>query len=44
MDVTSEADMQRLVGAAWQTFGRLDIMICNAGFGFYEPLKTPAPT
>jgi NADP-dependent 3-hydroxy acid dehydrogenase YdfG len=34
-DVTHEADMQRLVRAAVDTFGRLDVMMCNAGFGIY---------
>src|SRR6188768_3230863 len=41
MDVTSEPDVQRLVAAAEQTFGRLDIMVCNAGFGFYGTVEDP---
>jgi len=32
-DVTSDADMQGLVGSAVARFGRLDVMMCNAGFG-----------
>jgi 3-oxoacyl-[acyl-carrier protein] reductase len=32
-DVTDEAQVQRLVDAAVQTFGRLDVMINNAGLG-----------
>jgi NADP-dependent 3-hydroxy acid dehydrogenase YdfG len=32
-DVTREDDMQRLVRASLDRFGRLDVMICNAGFG-----------
>lgn len=32
-DVTSEADMTRFAAAAVERFGRLDVMICNAGFG-----------
>ena len=32
-DVTSESDVQRFVGATVERFGRLDVMICNAGFG-----------
>jgi short-subunit dehydrogenase len=32
-DVASEADMDRFVGAAIERFGRLDVMMCNAGFG-----------
>ena len=35
-DVTSEADMQTLVARAVETFGRLDVMICNAGIGYHE--------
>lgn len=35
MDVTREADVAALVEAATRDFGRLDIMICNAGFGYY---------
>jgi len=43
MDVTSEADVQRLVDAARRTFGDLHIMICNAGFGYYGTVEeTPA--
>jgi len=32
-DVTREDDMHQLVDAAVAEFGRLDVMICNAGFG-----------
>jgi short-subunit dehydrogenase len=32
-DVTSEEDMNNLVGRAVEQFGRLDVMMCNAGFG-----------
>jgi len=35
MDVANEADVARLVQRAQDAFGRLDIVICNAGFGFY---------
>jgi NADP-dependent 3-hydroxy acid dehydrogenase YdfG len=34
-DVTREADMTRFVASALERFGRLDVMICNAGFGIY---------
>jgi short-subunit dehydrogenase len=45
MDVTSEADVQRLVQHARDAFGRLDIMICNAGFGYYGTVEeTPVAT
>jgi NAD(P)-dependent dehydrogenase (short-subunit alcohol dehydrogenase family) len=43
MDVTREPDVQALVGLATREFGRLDIMICNAGFGYYGPIdETPS--
>ena len=35
MDVTREAEVVRLVTRAQEAFGRLDIMVCNAGFGYY---------
>src|SRR5262245_53103724 len=35
MDVTNEADVVRLVERAREAFGGLDIVICNAGFGYY---------
>ncbi len=39
-DVTREADMQRLVASAVERFGRLDVMMCNAGFGIAGTLDT----
>lgn len=39
MDVTSEEDVAQLVSRAQQAFGRLDIMMCNAGFGFYGTVE-----
>ncbi len=32
-DVTNEGDMAAFVASTVDTFGRLDVMICNAGFG-----------
>jgi len=43
MDVTSESDMQRLVEAARAGSGRLDIMVCNAGFGYYGTVEETPP-
>ena len=43
-DVTSEGDVQRMVEHARNSFGRFDIMICNAGFGYYGTVEeTPTP-
>src|SRR5262245_63379019 len=42
-DVTSEEDMRRFVTRAVETFGRLDVMICNAGIGFHDAFdRTPS--
>ena len=43
MDVTSEADMTRLVSHAESAFGGLQIMVCNAGFGFYGSAEETPP-
>jgi NAD(P)-dependent dehydrogenase (short-subunit alcohol dehydrogenase family) len=42
-DVTVEADMARLVGDTVARFGRLDVMICNAGFGIAGAIDDIAP-
>jgi short-subunit dehydrogenase len=43
IDVTREADNVRLIAEAQARFGRLDIMICNAGFGYYGTLEETPP-
>jgi len=43
MDVTIEADVTRLVAHARNVFGRLDIMVCNAGFGYYGTVEETPP-
>jgi short-subunit dehydrogenase len=43
MDVTIESDVQRLVTRAREAFGSLDIMICNAGFGYYGTVEDTSP-
>jgi len=43
MDVTREPDVRALVDLAVREFGRLDIMLCNAGFGYYGAIdETPS--
>ena len=42
-DVTREADVAALIAYARRQFGSVDIMICNAGFGFYGTVEdTPS--
>lgn len=44
-DVATEADVAGLVQRAQEAFGRLDIVICNAGFGYYGTVEeTPGDT
>jgi NADP-dependent 3-hydroxy acid dehydrogenase YdfG len=42
-DVTSDTEMQSFVDAAFASFGRLDVVICNAGFGIYGTIEMVAP-
>jgi len=42
-DVTSPDDMRALVDRAVATFGRLDVMICNAGIGFHGSFDETTP-
>jgi short-subunit dehydrogenase len=43
MDVTREEDCERLVERAQAVFGPLDIMVCNAGFGYYGTVEQTPP-
>jgi short-subunit dehydrogenase len=42
-DVTSESDVAHLVARAHESFGGLDVMVCNAGFGYYGTLEETPP-
>ena len=42
-DVTSAADMDAFVGQTVARFGRLDVMMCNAGFGIAGAIDDIAP-
>lgn len=42
-DVTRETDMTSFVARAVERFGRLDVMICNAGFGIYGAIDQIEP-
>lgn len=43
-DVTRPDDMRRLVSSAVERFGRLDVMIANAGIGYHGTLDETPPT
>jgi NAD(P)-dependent dehydrogenase (short-subunit alcohol dehydrogenase family) len=43
MDVAREDDVRALVDMAVREFGRLDVMICNAGFGYYGAIDETPP-
>ena len=43
VDVTVEEEMVRFASRAVQAFGSLDIMICNAGFGYYGTVEDTPP-
>lgn len=43
MDVTSETDVARTAARAQEAFGGLDLMICNAGFGYYGTVEDTPP-
>jgi short-subunit dehydrogenase len=42
-DVTVAADMERMVAQAVERFGRLDVMMCNAGFGVAGAIDAVPP-
>ena len=42
-DVTREDDMTRFVVATVERFGRLDVMMCNAGYGIYGAIDRVTP-
>ncbi len=42
-DVTRESDMERVVSRTVEAFGRVDVMICNAGIGYHGPVDETPP-
>ena len=42
-DVTHPEDMRGLVSQAGRAYGRLDVMLCNAGIGFHGTLEESSP-
>jgi NAD(P)-dependent dehydrogenase (short-subunit alcohol dehydrogenase family) len=39
LDVTSEASVRRLFAAAERCFGRIDVLVNNAGVGVFKPIE-----
>ena len=42
-DVSVTADCEGLIARAYETLGRIDLLICNAGYGAYEPVAHTSP-
>jgi short-subunit dehydrogenase len=42
-DVTADEDVERMVHETLTTFGRLDIVVCNAGIGYHGSLEDTSP-
>src|SRR5213078_383108 len=42
-DVTNDVDMNLFVAKTVERFGRLDVMMCNAGFGIYGAIDEITP-
>ena len=39
-DMVKPRDLERVVQTAWRTYGRIDALVCNAGYGVIGPIDT----
>ncbi len=42
-DVSKQADCERLIAESIKQCGRIDTLVCNAGYGFYFPIWETSP-
>ena len=42
-DVARREDCYRLIEESFARFGRIDTLVCNAGYGFYQPAHETSP-